>query len=342
MKEYLSNQIRKDFDEASEINREIDKEAKSLKNKGVKFNRDEIADEIILNKEYGSNISTEEVQRQIMENERRAFVKKKFYSDEWYERTLYKSEDYRDLLDAMRTDTSLFREAHSFNKMLVALRIAEEVENSPIKNLDLYYLGASDDFRFPMALRFRNIVMVDPCYEFGFIKKISEELSKYEGFEIVEEDDDFWKVKFKFDFGKGEKEWVTIKFIKNDSYNFEGPSNEIGGCIAFFGGPSPLAFDEKYYSKIAKGGIIFDTIDIIKNKALRTIDEKENENITINENGFFKSENEIDSKKRERIIREEENKIKEQLKIKIIKIPGTSYQVLFKKENCDNWKELME
>jgi hypothetical protein len=290
---------------------------------------EELLNQIEREKDCGKNVEDSEI---------RDRLKGLHCVEYWYNNSEAKSEDLLETMKNMWTSTGIYQNGHTLNKIFVALEIGDYIEKeNEIKNLPVYYLGANKDFHFPLTSRFRNIKMVDPCYEDNkLVEEIIEELSEYEDFEIVENNDNSKIFHFNFDFGKGKKEKVKIELINQTGESDDYEKEDTGGVISFFTGDAAMS-NRSLYEKLKRGGVVFDSNEYGIFYSLAT--DKYQQEI-FGETEEFGIDKDYENK--ERILHDKEVEIAKDFGFKTVKIKGTSYSCFIKEKESEEWRGILE
>lgn len=317
---------------------EADKLATQIKKDDPGLSSDDAADEAIIEIAREKKRTSSGYDQLNKEKEESSWLKSCFYLTEWKRNTKYKSEDLWKAVTEMWIMTGIYQQSHVLDKHLIAIEIGDKIEESEIKNLPVYYLGASRDFHFPLALRFRNIVMVDGCYDREFLDEMAEQLAEFSDFRVISRQGNTTKFGFNFDFGNGKKEPVEITFIQDNVYNLPEPEEEIGAILSYFSGPStaPAFYQRNLQKKLAKGGIVFETDD---SPLYSLAIERYGEEIF----GDHSDEKyHRDYKRKVEKLHDKEAELAKNYGFNVRKLPGTPYRLFTKIQNSVEWLDLLD
>lgn len=312
--------------------------ADQIKKEDPRLSSDDAADEALVEMRKRKQMTQHGCAQYDIEKSESSWMKSCFYLKEWERNTKYKSKDLWKTVTEMWVTTGIDQQSHALDKHLISIEVGDRIEESGIKNLPVYYLGANRDFHLPLALRFRNIVMADVCYDREFLDEIAEQLSEFSDFKVIGRTGNTKKFGLNFDFGNGKKEPVEITFIQDDVYNLQEPDGEIGAILSFFSGPSdaPAFYQRNLQKKLAKGGIIIET-DSSPLYSL-AIDRFGEEIFGDHSDERYHRDYERKVEK----LHEKEAELAKEYGFAIRKLPGTPYRLFTKTGKSKEWMDLLD
>ena len=316
----------------------IDQMASEIKKDNSNLSFSNATEEAIRDLESRKKMTTSSHRKLISEQEDSSWLKSCFYLKEWQQKTKYKSNDLWKTITEMWIETGIYQQSHTLSKHLIAIELGDKIEESELKNLPVYYLGAERDYNFPLSLRFRNIVMVDVVYDENIISQISEQLSEFSNFKIIDQQKNKIVFGFDFDFGNEEKEAVEITIIKDNIFNLPEPKEDIGAIISFFSGPShaPAFYQKNLQKKLVNGGMLFDT----DTSPLYSLALKEYGNEIFGDSGG--EQNHMSYQEKIQIMHEKEKELAHEYGFNVRELEGTNYRLFTKTENKKEWLDLLE
>lgn len=149
--------------------------------------------------------------------------------------------------------------ACTYHKMKLGIKLAPVIEDAMLCYYPAIYIGSGLDLEFPMILRARKIILVDPCFQDE--KNINQIFQKASRFSsqipnILKISTFHNRISFKFDFGQGQ-EVVSVDLFAQDyeSYKHILP---VGYIIEFNSRLDHILYKSDLLAKLVVGGLIID------------------------------------------------------------------------------------
>lgn len=182
-----------------------------------------------------------------------------FYLHEWQEKTGNRSHDMETVFKNLECQTFGDLGWGRLQKSLLGFEIGDRRESSGNASQSTVYLGASTDIHFPLAMRARNITLVDPGFAESpeMIDALKEEIAKYGEYQLKQSEEG-WSATFQVDFGKGKEEVrLTVCPVGAETYE---PDQPVGTLLSFKGNgyTTPFSFP-RIDSHLAEGAYIYDS-----------------------------------------------------------------------------------
>jgi len=143
---------------------------------------------------------------------------------------------YADLLRGLSTVT-VGAEGATLRKVQAVMAARELFGNSGVQQKRAAYIGSGTDWRFPVALGARDIVMVDSDYKEGSTTRqiLITDIMDYDPKAVVETGESGSRIRFVVDVGKG-SESVVMQLDSSDVSEYQ--SSVPLGLVLEFAGPS--------------------------------------------------------------------------------------------------------
>lgn len=235
---------------AFELNKQIDLERKRKPG----LSNTDLSEEL-----FGRDMASPDFGDILDEENRRNNKRKYFEIEAWSKESSYATEDLVCIMKALKLRSLGFTGRSALIKANLGTNLGDRLERETIHDLPVIYLGSASDVEFPLSLRYRNIILVDPGLTSDGsalieIRGLLQQLGQ------VEESEKDGKYCFKVDcdFGSG-KETVRVECVPQEAQDYKYDRAEaLGGILSFQGGNANAFQYPELMSHLSEGAIIFD------------------------------------------------------------------------------------